>query len=223
MKERSDDEERPVWMPALWSAMSVNIPGTLPVQAEVEQDVVDSLMASELNSLSLNERMKHVEQLHCIVNDVAEETPEQVETAIEGLQTELCMIREKDAYNRALQLNRDYVEDTKFRLMFLRADRFNPKKAAERLVLFMEKKRQFFGEDSMVRGITLNDMTPDDLDGIKAGYMQTLPVRDRAGRLVVLDTHMVGPKSYKSDISVVRQILDIRTLPFPAVHGSRRT
>ena len=68
----------------------------------------------------------------------------------------------------------------------------------------MEKKRQFFGEDSMVRGLTLNDMTPDDLDGMKAGFMQTLPVRDRAGRLVVIDTHLVGPKRYKTDMVAVR-------------------
>ena len=133
MKPQGDQEDdRPVWMQALWAATTDNIPGTLPVQTDepVEQDVVDSLMASELNSLSLNERVKHVEQLHCIVQDVAEETPEKINSALEAMQRELSMIpdSQKDAYNRAWQLNRQYVEDPKFRLMFLRADRFNPKR-----------------------------------------------------------------------------------------------
>ena len=138
MKPQGDqDDERPVWMSALWSAVRVNIPGTLPVQTEVEQDVVDSLMASELNSLSLNERVKHVEQLHCIFNNVAEETPAQVDSALNAMTKELAIIpdSQKDAYNRALQLNRHYVEDPKFRSMFLRVDRFNAKKAAKTLQL----------------------------------------------------------------------------------------
>ncbi len=202
------DEERPVWMQALWSATSQNIPGTLPVEKEVDQDVVDSLMASELNALSMKEREKHMERLHCIVNDDFEETPEMIHEALVALHAELLMIPQKDAYNQAWHINRQYVEDPKFRLMFLRADRFNPKKAAERLVLFLTKKREFFGEASMVRSVTLNDLTTDDIDGLKAGFMQVLPVRDRAGRLVIIDMHLVGPKLYKSDMAAVRSLIN---------------
>lgn len=207
MLQNEEEEEVPVWMPALWSATTHNIPGTLPVQNEVDQDVVDTLMASELNSLSLQQREKQVEVLHCVVNHDLEESPELVNTTLDAMNSELLMIPDKDAYNQAWNMNREYVEDPKFRLMFLRADRFDPKKAAERLVLFMTKKREFFGEASMVRGVTLNDLTPDDIEGIKAGFLQVLPVRDRAGRLVLIDMHLVGPKLYKTDMVAVGDTL----------------
>lgn len=196
-----------MWMDNVWAALKQEVhlpPDALPVQKTVPQKEIDSLLASELNQMSLQERESQYEQLHGVEpTDIFQETPEFVQSKLQAMEDELSKTKAKDAYEQALQMNRAYVEDAKFRLMFLRADRFNPAKAAARLVLFMEKKRRFFGADSMVRSLTLDDLDEGDRDALDNGFLQLLPVRDRAGRLVLIDSHATGARPFKSDMNGV--------------------
>lgn len=196
-----------MWIDNVWDALKeeVHLPSdALPVQKTVPQKEIDSLLASELNQMSLQERESQYEQLHGVEPvDIFQETPEFVQSKLQALEAELFKIKSKDAYEQALHMNRAYVEDPKFRLMFLRADRFNPAKAAARVVLFMEKKRRFFGVDSMCRSLTLDDLDKGDRDALESGFLQLLPVRDRAGRLVLIDSHATGARPFKSDINAV--------------------
>jgi len=91
----------------------------------------------------------------------------------------------KRAYNKALKANRDYVRSKKFRLKFLRAEKFDPALAADRLVQHFEEKLELFGEDLLGRDILLSDLDGDDLASLNMGYLQVLPERDANNRKVL--------------------------------------
>jgi hypothetical protein len=104
-----------------------------------EKDV-DVLLANELNRLSIQERENVFEEIHG-VDPVVEESEEMIRQSLEQLSKEIERIEVKKAYNMALNASstsREYVESTKFRLMFLRSENFRVTKAATRLVLYME-------------------------------------------------------------------------------------
>ena len=48
---------------------------------------------------------------------------------------------------------------------------------------YFEQKLKLFGEDKLVRRITLDDMTDEDMEVAKCGCLQVLPKRDRDGRV----------------------------------------
>ena len=82
-------------------------------------------------------------------------------------------------------MNREYVLDKKFRLKFLRAEKFDAALAASRLVLHFEEKLELFGEDLLGREIQLSDLDQDDLDTLNMGYLQVLPEPDTNNRKVL--------------------------------------
>ena len=111
------------------------------------------------------------------------------------------------AYNLALSIDATYVLNKEFQLMFLRADQFDTKLAALRLVKHFHLKLQLFGKDKLCRPIVQDDLIvvgnngteegneeneegneeDEDESGLYDGYKQVLPLRDYAGRLVFLD------------------------------------
>lgn len=124
---------------------------------------------------------------------------------------EISLIRNKPAYERACRTNPRYVTDRKFRLLFLRADLYNPKLAAARLVLFLEKKLQFFGSTPLARDLTLDDdFDKKDIATLKSGVFQFLPNRDRFGHKILVDFSLRGPSLCPqlddSFVSVVRLV-----------------
>ena len=108
-------------------------------------------------------------------------------------------------YEQALQINPSYM-DRAFKLMFLRAEYFNPELAAQRLVLFLEGKIRFFGHATLARPITLDDFNVDDMEFMKSGICQTIPTRDRSGRVIFADFNMSPslpqPKNVDSTVGI---------------------
>jgi len=104
----------------------------------------------EFTSLTVQERSRTYEELHG-ASDCIDETPTLVENCLSQLDDELSRVAEKAAYDMAEQQNKAYVTDPKFRLMFLRAACFHPRKAAIRLVAFFEGKLRFFGRETLTR------------------------------------------------------------------------
>ena len=149
---------------------------------------VDSMniIANTLNNLSMMEREQVYEEIHGVDKDF-EETPEMVASKLSEMELQLQKIIKKPAYDQALQASSDYVQDDDLRLSFLRADYFNPSKAAKRFVFFFEKKLQLFGPACLGRPITQQDLNVDDQAALNAGHLQLLPTRDRAGRVVFCD------------------------------------
>lgn len=181
-----------------------------PQQFNQEHDkvvkVVDSLIAEEFTSLSIEEREKTYEQLHG-VDDLIQETPEFLAATLAALDWELQKISKKPAYDVAKAQDPAYVSNPKFRLTFLRADYFRPQKAAERLVAFLEGKLKYFGKSLLTKRINLNDLDKDDRDCLKYGQMQILPRRDSAGRAVFCDMNMVKDLYFRAPINRLRCFL----------------
>mmetsp|Transcript_15787 Transcript_15787/g.29316 ORF Transcript_15787/g.29316 Transcript_15787/m.29316 type:complete len:371 (+) Transcript_15787:114-1226(+) len=86
------------------------------------------------------------------------------------------------AYRLARQRNPEYVEAQK--IMFLRAEDFNAKAAAVRMLHFFDTLQSL--RLPLGRDIRLSDLDVDDKESLEAGGMQWLPVTDHAGRAIVV-------------------------------------
>ena len=122
---------------------------------------VDTLLASELNSLSIDERTKVLEEVHGVLVPVIE-TPEMITEKLQLLDKEINKIRgskKKSAYDIAMFMNPSYVTNRSFRLMFLRSTtNYNPTLAAQKLVKHFEYKLELFGINKLTKNITQQDL-----------------------------------------------------------------
>lgn len=143
----------------------------------------DALYVQELKELSIEERERVMEEVHGVVNPLVEETDDFVRASLRELEQTVQQIKTKQAYDRAMFLSPARVKDPKFLLMFLRSESFDVKKAARRLIKYYESKLVLWGESRLVKEpITLEDLSPDDLEALEAGSLQPLGVSDRSGR-----------------------------------------
>jgi hypothetical protein len=150
----------------------------------MESSHVDSLIAQQMSKLSMYEREQAYFDIHGITN-ITEETPEMIQTCMDKLDEEITRLQETAAYEQALSRNPMYVQEYAFRLKFLRADRFDAKKAALRLARHFEAKLELFGPSKLVQDITQSDLQEGDMDAMVV-LIGHLPVRDSVGRLVRL-------------------------------------
>ena len=79
------------------------------------------------------------------------------------------------------------MTDPKFRLLFLRSERFHAQRTARKMVGYFEYKCDLFGADKLVKKITLDDLSKDDRTTLQTGAMQILPNRDKSGRAVFFE------------------------------------
>jgi hypothetical protein len=143
----------------------------------------DAQLASELNSLTVAEREKVLDDVHGVAKP-AEETPEFVATLSKQLNQALFEVSKtkRKALNRAFFLKPSIKTDVKFNMMFLRVEQYNAKKAADRIANYFTHKLELFGEDKLVRRITLEDLDEKCMTILGSGSMLELPHPDRAGR-----------------------------------------
>jgi len=142
------------------------------------------MLATEMNQLSVDEREKVLEDVHGIPR-VVDEPQEFIEACLALLEKELTKVPSKVAYDLASSMSKEYTSNKKRRLMFLRAESFDPCNAASRMIRFFDEKYELFGADKLTKDITLDDLDPDDITTIEKGYYQVLPEKDRAGRKVL--------------------------------------
>jgi hypothetical protein len=148
----------------------------------VDEDV-DTLIAKDMTKLSMEERDQVLHDVHGVSDDV-EETPALIEESLAQLIQELEMIKAKEAFDLARSQNLQYVDNSTFRLQFLRTDLFHVGKAASRLVLHFQVKLQLFGPEKLTKDITQDDLEDGDMKNLYSGHSQILPLRDRAGRCI---------------------------------------
>jgi hypothetical protein len=173
------------------SAVSKKAPSDLPVPFSptcAEQcptpAEASALLAKEMNQLSVDEREKVLEDVHGIPR-VVDEPQEFIEACLALLENELTKISSKAAYRLASSMSKEYTSSKRLRLMFLRAESFDPPNAASRMVRFFDEKYELFGAEKLTKDITLADMDPDDITTIENGLIQVLPSKDGAGRNVI--------------------------------------
>jgi hypothetical protein len=166
---------------------------------EKPDDTNIALLAQELNSLSLQERNKAIESLHG-VDHVIKETPGMIRDKLLEFQLALdCLLHTepsisrkitavtRNAYLQAHQQSPSYVQNPAFRLMFLRAEGFDPMLAAHRMLVYLEEKLSRFGLDALTRSLTMQDLSPQAMSMLlDLGIQQLVPSRDSAGRAIYL-------------------------------------
>ena len=165
-----------------------------------EELIDDAQLAREMNDLTVKERERLYEDLHG-VSTVQEETPEFLNSCLEQLDVELGKVpqNKRKWLDRAFFLRRSLETDRKFKLKFLRADRYNPGKAAARMAAFFQGKVELFGEDKIVKKITLDDLDPDTVQ--KSGrWRHVSNIRDQAGRRVMILIPKWTPDGWKENV-----------------------
>jgi hypothetical protein len=158
--------------------------------------MADSILAASLNQMSLQEREKLYEDVHGVARPSNPEEPTFVASCLTELQMELDAIPPplRHAYDLAYSQNASYVTQSKFRLLFLRSESFQPKAAAFKMVGFLEAKLELFGRETLSRDISLSqDYDPSDIKCLESGLYQLLPGRDRSGRPVLFCNNSVAP------------------------------
>ena len=157
-------------------------PQELPTTKEV-----DTLIAHEMASLSNKDREDALGDLHGVERTPIEDKAfiDKCFVEIDASLTRMKTKTRTDVYSLAESMSKEYVENRAFRLKFLVAEEFKPEDAAERLVRFLELKRNLFGEEKLVQEITLEDFSKEDMRSLETGHVQVLPIHDMCGRSIV--------------------------------------
>lgn len=174
----------------------VPVTGRYPVSEKyklAEITKLDEIVAEEFGQMTLDDREKVFEQIHG-VERIPPEEPGFVSLKLEEMEMELCKIKDKPLYDEALKISKGYVQDRNLRMMFLRADSFHARKAAKRLIRFLEGKVKYFGKATLARPLYWSDLDKDGQRVARSGYMQILASRDIAGRAIFCDCHEMFPK-----------------------------
>jgi hypothetical protein len=181
--------------------------GSYTDTTNIDPDTIDSLLGKEMNRLSFQQRNNIQEEIHGVRTGASEETPELIKEGLRQIVEELLQLpaSEKKAYLRSQEMKRvkqrehSYTDKPDFFLRFLRTELWNAKKAAKRLVMFLDLLLELYGEYALQRPIQMADFTEAELKEIKCGQIQLLPFRDRSGRRVLALVSNLGfdmdPKS----------------------------
>jgi hypothetical protein len=160
---------------------------TQPPKQDPLIEEVDQLATKELNELSAREREQTYYDIHGISEKTNEENPEFIVQRLAQLQIVLDRkIPNKEAYDIALKISPNYVNNRSFRLKFLRSDDFDPFQAAKRLARHFDYKLELFGKELLCKDIEQDDLDEGSLKCLYSGWMQKLPLRDTSGRLVTV-------------------------------------
>ena len=140
------------------------------------------------------------------VADAIDENPEFVTIRRAELLLELDTLVSKKktdtkAYEQALKERKEYVTSSKMQLAFLRAERFDVHLSAIRIVNFFQLKLDLFGSQKLTTDITMKDLSKEDKKSVESGIFQLLPVRDAAGRAIIMGIPCLG--NYKNAINLV--------------------
>ena len=164
--------------------------------------------------MTVQEREKVFEDVHGVA-EPRKETQEFIQNVLSRLETSIGLIPTKDrrAYNKAVFLKPSLRTDTKFQLMFLRAEEYNVHESALRLVRYFEEKLKLFGEQKLVKRITMDDLDGDAQNFFRCGNSMVLPVPDHAGRPIFFCDTTKGDIHSQSDECVVSEsILSVKLL-----------
>lgn len=140
--------------------------------------------AKSMNSLSATQREELYHEIHG-VEEIIPESSQLMSDAMAKLELELEKLEDKPAYDLALTMSREYITSDSFRIMFLRAEKFDPVNAARRLVWFLENKLKIFGKEALARPVVLSDLAKHERVLLQKGFRQVLSYRDRSGRAIL--------------------------------------
>jgi hypothetical protein len=182
----------------------------MPFNHDIGGDV-DQIMARELNNLSFYDRSRIQEEIHGAVSLAMEETPSQIASSLQSLQNEIdqTSATERKAYDLAMASESSFVQGNEFRIKFLRAEFFDAKRACWRMMVHLRLLGKYFGPSALLRPLRFSDFSRKEQSIVRAGFIQILPSRDRAGRLVAFDNDSVYASDETADC-IPRMVSDTR-------------
>jgi hypothetical protein len=171
-------------------------------QKSATKEDLDNLLSSSFSQLSVQERERKLEALHGINCNENPEDPATLDILLEKLDCHLQGIKLGTVYEVAESMNRSFVTNRKFRLMFLRADRYDSHAAADRIIRFLDVKKALFGIGKLTENITLEDLSEDDMKCLESGSVQANRT-DIKGRALFLGLpHLARDMPVESDVRV---------------------
>jgi hypothetical protein len=170
-----------------------------------EMKGTEDFLAAEMNTLSIQERSKALDDVHCVGEELQEDEGI-IQRSLAAFDEEVKAER-NPIYELAASQNRAYVEDPAFRLKFLRAKLHDVKQSVRQMMNFLRYKATYFGEDKLARDISLSDLNQDDIDLMLSGLFHVQDGRDRSGRVVIyMFNHMLGRCKAETLVRVFLQI-----------------
>ena len=126
-----------------------------------------------------------------------------------GIETEDQMdfefFSEQETPAASLNTSSCYVKSQNFQLAFLRCEFFDAKKAAIRMMDYLELVCDLYGEEALQRPLRVDDFqSKEEMDVLNAGHQQLLPFRDRSGRRVLF---IHGDMNLPSSSLMARSVL----------------
>ena len=177
-----------------------------PVQREI-----DNLLWKDLHNLSLQDRNAVIEEIHGVQTIAPTETPAMVSSALRdfAMHIEHMPYEQKTAYLRSQELYpNSYINDSDFRLRFLRCELFDASKAATRMVDFLDMVADLFGDYVLKRPIQITDFSWEEMQCLRRGYFQLLPYRDRSGRrIMVFISNLAIAMQFRTTVSIFRNTI----------------
>lgn len=165
-----------------------------------EMKPTEDFLRSELNKLSVKEQTEALDDIYGVSQGL-QETADIIERSLLLFQYELQQ-GNFPVYEMALRQNRAYVEDSGFRLKFLRANRHNVSKAVIQMENFLRHKATYFGFDNVAREVTLEALTTEEIEILLSGLFHLQDGTDRSGRIIIYCFNsMMGKYSAESLVS----------------------
>jgi hypothetical protein len=165
----------------------------------------ESLLVEQLNKMSMQERLKIEEEVHGVADRIYED-PTEMAKLLERMDRELRKIKKKQAYDKATFLSPAHVKDPKLLMRFIRSERYDPVKAAIRMIKYFELKLELFGPDRLVKDITFEDLDSEAQAVIASGRIWFTRHKDRSGRGVCI-SNLNSEVRATSTFSLVSMIL----------------
>lgn len=136
---------------------------------------IDDLLSKELLQMSIQDQNTIYEEIHGVQTLVPTETLSLIQTALAQLATKLDLVYQahKVVYKRSQQHRKSCTAE--FRLQFLRCELFDAKKAAIRIVHFLDLLLEVFGEYALQGLIQMTDFNRDKMQIFRLGLQQLLP------------------------------------------------
>jgi hypothetical protein len=161
---------------------------TISTHKKTQDKAVEEYIQEDFTSLSVDDCTEITQEIDGTSCMAVVETTELLESSLAKLKIELDSIpyKKKVGYQQSQKLPRTYINETSFRLRFLRSQSFDEKGAAIRLVRYCDFVLELFGSFALERRIQLNDFNKQEMKWLLKGYIQLMPFRDQSGRRVIL-------------------------------------
>ncbi|KAL3908117.1 MAG: hypothetical protein SGILL_008605 [Bacillariaceae sp.] len=173
---------------------------------KIDPEEGDSMLAQELTNLNVSTRAEIQQEIHGVESLAIAETPELIHRSLLQFQDAIdCFSGNKSAYEDAMTAGSSFVCSDELRIRFLRADFFDPLKAAIRFLSHLQNLMQWFGPVALLRPLQLSDLDRDAIEFLRAGNNQILPSRDRAGRLV--EVCIIDERWFEQEVETRARVL----------------